>query len=447
MLSDRDNETLTKVGPGTAMGAVMRHYWQPLLISSELPIPDGPPLRVRLLGEDLVAFRTTDGSVGLVGANCPHRGAPLAFGRNEEGGLRCIYHGWKFNVTGQCVAMPNVPEESDYKAKVRTTAYPCQERNGVIWTYMGDSPEPPELPRMTWNMLPPEHTIVTKQYLECNYHQAMEGDFDGSHVSFLHSPLTPVIHQEGHEDEKTWDDDDPVESDRDYMVRDPHPVIMVLNTEYGLISAQRRDAERDQYYWRFNNFVMPFYAGVPEETGRPPQINIWQPIDDYNTTVWRVTFIPERPYTEAERIEAFTHENVHIRPDGYLPADPERAGSQWLPKQNRSNDYGLNRDLQKASSFAGIPGIWAQDRACTEGMGAIMDRKKEYLGPSDVAIIQLRRTLIAAARNLQERGIAPPVVEDAPQRVTLPNRVLSRSLTWAEVSQEGIGKILEPVTF
>src|SRR5918994_1131810 len=189
MLSDRDNETLTKVGPGTAMGAVMRHYWQPLLISSELPIPDGPPLRVRLLGEDLVAFRTTDGSVGLVGANCPHRGAPLAFGRNEEGGLRCIYHGWKFNVTGQCVAMPNVPEESDYKAKVRTTAYPCQERKGVIWTYMGDSPEPPPFPDMEWAHLPEDCKFIEKQYLECNYAQGMEGDLDPSHISFLHAPL------------------------------------------------------------------------------------------------------------------------------------------------------------------------------------------------------------------------------------------------------------------
>src|SRR5262245_29096939 len=154
MLSVEDNEILCRVGPGTPMGSLMRHYWIPAVRSDELPAPDCPPVRIRLLGESLIAFRATSGAVGLIQNACPHRGASLFFGRIEEEGLRCVYHGWKFDVSGQCIDMPSEPAESNFRPKIKATAYPCRERGGIIWTYMGPRETPPSLPDLEANMLP-----------------------------------------------------------------------------------------------------------------------------------------------------------------------------------------------------------------------------------------------------------------------------------------------------
>src|SRR5579859_4413939 len=189
MLSKEENEILTRVGPGTLMGNLLRHYWTPACLSSELPASDSDPIRVRLLGEDLIAFRDTDGKVGLIQNNCPHRGASLFFGRNEEAGLRCVYHGWKFDVTGACVDMPNEPAESDFKQKVRATAYPCVERNGIVWTYMGSRQMAPPLPELGWALVPAEARQSLRYARACNWLQALEGDIDSSHVNYLHRTL------------------------------------------------------------------------------------------------------------------------------------------------------------------------------------------------------------------------------------------------------------------
>src|SRR5437899_2992405 len=186
MLSRQGNELLCGVGRGTPMGDLLRHYWLQFLPSTELSEPDCPPKKVRLLGEDLVTFRDTQGQVGLVAAHCPHRGASLFFGRNEECGLRCVYHGWKFDVTGRCVDMPNEPEGSTFKDKVRARAYPCRDVNGVLWTYMGPRETAPALPAFEINTLPPEHVYPPLRMLEeCNWGQALEGDIDASHIDYL----------------------------------------------------------------------------------------------------------------------------------------------------------------------------------------------------------------------------------------------------------------------
>src|SRR5215470_15505486 len=153
MLSSQDNQYISQVGPGTPVGELFRRFWIPALVPSEVPHPDSDPIRLRLLGEDLIAFRDTNGRVGIVQNNCPHRGASLFFGRNEEAGLRCVYHGWKFDVDGNCVDMPNEPAESDFKAKVKAVAYPTRERNGIIWAYLGPRSDPPPLPDFEANML------------------------------------------------------------------------------------------------------------------------------------------------------------------------------------------------------------------------------------------------------------------------------------------------------
>ena len=184
MLKPEDNELITRVGPGTPMGNLMREYWVPAMLSSELPTPDSDPVRVLLLGEQLIGFRDTNGNVGRIQNNCPHRGASLFFGRNEEAGIRCVYHGWKFDVEGHCLDMPNEPAESDFKHKVKATAYPCKERGGLVWTYMGPRKEPPPLPDLESNML--EGATATAFQLEGNWLQILEGDIDTTHVGFLH---------------------------------------------------------------------------------------------------------------------------------------------------------------------------------------------------------------------------------------------------------------------
>ncbi len=187
MLTREQNELLTRTGPGTPMGALLRRYWIPALLAEELPQPDCPPVRVKLLSERLVAFRDSAGRVGLIDEFCAHRGVSLWFGRNEDGGLRCPYHGWKYDVTGQCTEVPSEPVESGFCAKVRLASYPCIERGGIVWTYMGPPDAKPPLPELEWATVPPTHRYLSKRLQECNWLQAMEGGIDSSHVSVLHS--------------------------------------------------------------------------------------------------------------------------------------------------------------------------------------------------------------------------------------------------------------------
>ena len=193
MLTHEENELLTRVGPGTPMGDVMRRYWMPALLATEVPEPDCPPVRVGLLGEKLVAFRDTNGKIGLLEEFCAHRGTSLFLGRNEECGLRCVYHGWKFNTAGECVDIPNEPETSGFKDKVRILSYPCIERIGLVWAYMGDRQAPPPLPLFEWNSDPDNVPVMWRNYRACNWVQALEGDLDTSHVNFLHRVLDPSL--------------------------------------------------------------------------------------------------------------------------------------------------------------------------------------------------------------------------------------------------------------
>src|SRR5919198_2233277 len=436
MLSREENELLTRIGPGTPMGEVLRRYWQPALISTELAERDGPPVRLRLLGEELVAFRDTNGKVGLLGANCPHRGAPLYFARNEDCGLRCIYHGWKFDVEGRCLDTPNVPGDRDVRSKVRAKAYRCLERNGIVWTYMGAG-EPPAAPELGWTDVPVEHKVMSKQYLECNYAQALEGDLDPSHVSFLHAPLDARA-QSGYQgtagilSERHLSD---VALEQEVKAADRSPQISVLKTDYGLFVGARRDAGADRNYWRFTQLVLPFYVYVPGAVGSPVHCNVWQPMDDERTMVWRIQYLTDRPFRADERSRLLNGTGAHIPTEGYLPATPE-AGGAWMPKANRSNSYLQDRSQQRTVSFSGIRGIWAQDRACTEGMGTIMDRTQEHLVASDATLVQMRRMLLSAARALKESGAAPPGVSTVPPIMAAPTVFHPKSLSWEELSRD-----------
>ncbi len=435
MLSDEDNEILTRVGPGTAMGDLFRQYWLPVLTSSELPERDGPPKRVRMLGENLIAFRTTSGQVGLLANKCSHRGASLFFGRNEDDGLRCVYHGWKYDVSGRCVDMPNEPPESDFKDKIRHCAYPCREANGVVWAYLGPRQATPAaeagkngggrvldggpatglppLPDLEWLHVPRGHYAVGRTLRECNWLQALEGDIDNAHVPFLHSQLD-FRREAG--------------SATQYYKHPPH--LEVTETPYGAMYGVRRDGEPGEYNWRIIQFLFPSFSmitvGTPRERGVVPS-HLWVPIDDEHTAHWAVRW---------KASERLPDETPQSRPGDYLPNGSGWA-DQWQPIANRSNDYLIDREMQKTINFSGLSSIPLQDKMATESMGRIMDRGREHLGTTDGMIVRVRRRLIAAAKALRDEGLTPPCV-DQPELYRVRSAIvnLSKEANWIEATRE-----------
>jgi nitrite reductase/ring-hydroxylating ferredoxin subunit len=386
MLTKEDNDLLCRVGPDTPMGTVMRQYWTPALLSSELPEPDGSPLRVRLLAEDLIAFRDSHGRVGMLGNHCPHRGASLFYGRNEQDGLRCVYHGWKYDVTGQCVDMPSEPPESTFKERIRATSYPCVERGGVIWTYMGPSGTKVDPPHLEWARVPESHVVTTKYIVACNYMQAMEGDIDSAHVSFLHKRLADYSVAAASDTSR------PLIAR--YTPSDRAPRFTVKDTDYGLMIAARRNAGDDSYYWRISQYLMPSFTMIGHDPDVPMSGHAAVPIDDEHVWFWAIRWLADRPFSAAERTE--------WEGAGRVVVDPKT----WRPLANADNDYLIDREVQRTGTFTGIPGIGEQDLAVTESMGSICDRSQEHLGTTDLAIIAARRRLLDAARQLGQ-GVEP----------------------------------------
>jgi len=416
MLSREDNELLCRVGPGTPMGDLLRHYWMPFLPSRELPAPDCPPKRVRLLGEDLVAFRDTQGQVGLFAANCPHRGASLFFGRNEECGLRCSYHGWKFDVTGRCVDMPNEPEESNYKDKVRARAYPCREVNGALWTYLGPGAAPP-LPAFEINTLPPEQVYPPQLMLEeCNWVQALEGDIDSSHIDFVHAKVRPDVQRRG------------------TFHQDKRPRLEVLPTDYGACYSARRRWDVEGLYWhRITQFIMPFYSMIAASDPGLVSARAWVPLDDNYNLQFVMRGRLDRPITEEERRQST---DPFAAWGGYLPETGDPL-SRHYTKANIHNDYLRDHELAK-ELVIGIPFLGnLQDRAMTETMGPIYDRTQEHLGTTDAMVIFMRRCLINAARALREEGVVPPNASDPDLcRVRPASVLLPEGESWVQATEK-----------
>jgi phenylpropionate dioxygenase-like ring-hydroxylating dioxygenase large terminal subunit len=435
LLTREDNELLARVGPGTVMGNLFREYWHPFLLPNELEA-DGPPLRIRLLGEDLIAFRDTSGRVGLIGDNCSHRGASMFFGRNEEDGLRCVYHGWKYDVNGRCVDMPNEPPESNFKDRIVHRAYPCVEHGGVVWTYMGHR-TPPPLPQIEWTMLPAEQRYAAKRVQHCNWAQALEGEIDQSHVSFLHSslashrPLTP-------EQEAEADARNPIGR---YSRIDKHPVFQVVETPGGiLINARRNADDLGMYYHRLTNYLLPNHTMPPSgvQADNPTRVyRGWVPIDDENVLVVAVDFNPGRPLTEQERAGREAGGGAgYVGRDHFAPATTAPFGA-WEPKATLANDFLLDRELQKSRTFSGIPEFWAQDAGVQMSMGLICNRSTEHLGTSDLGIMRFRQRVIEAAKKLRDEGQLPPGIEDASVYATRSAMAfLPKDVDWYEAMAE-----------
>lgn len=414
MLSREDNEMITRTGSGTPMGDYFRRYWIPAFETEELPHPDCPPVRVKLLGEELIGFRDTNGNVGLVDEYCPHRRVSMWFGRNEECGLRCAYHGWKFDVNGKCVDLPSEPPESNFKDKVRIKSYPCEERGGVIWTYMGPPELKPELPEQEWMLVPDSHRYVTKKWQECNYLQALEGGIDSSHVSILHSGSVNGLGVS----KKS--------SSSDLLTKDTSPKFEVAETDYGLLIAAKRNAEEGKSYWRITQFIAPWYTMIPPFGGAPRGGHAWVPMDDENVWTWSWSWRATEPLTEEDIAREKDGQGIHA----------ERIPGSFRPVANRDNNYLMDRELQKSGrSFAGIKGVGMEDHAVQESTGRIADRSLERLGTSDTGIIKARRFILNACKANQE-GKTIPALEAVTHRVRSAAVLLPVGMPFQEGAKE-----------
>jgi phenylpropionate dioxygenase-like ring-hydroxylating dioxygenase large terminal subunit len=413
MLSREDNALLTRVDRGTPMGDTLRRYWIPALLARELPEPDCPPVRVRLLGEDLIAFRDTQDRIGLLDELCPHRRASLFFGRNEECGLRCVYHGWKYDVDGRCVDMMNEPGADSFKEKILTTAYPTAELGGIVWAYLGPPDRRPAAPAFAWMRIPATHRQVSKVIQETNWVQGLEGGIDTSHAPILHRLLTMETTRPG------FKPDNP-------FVRGKPPTLALDVTDYGYQYAGIRTLDEARIHVRTYHYIMPFHqirpsrseSGVPLVAG-----HTWVPIDDENTMVYNWEYsTTDAPLTAEDRLE---------RRLGNGPLDVDQT--TFRAKRNRANNYLLDRQVQKTESFTGIDGINVQDRAIQESMGPIVDRSREHLGPADRAVIQARRLLLEAVRTVAEGG-TPRGIEPTYAALAAAEAVLPRDTDWRQAS-------------
>jgi phenylpropionate dioxygenase-like ring-hydroxylating dioxygenase large terminal subunit len=428
MLSHEDNELLTRTGPGTAMGALLRRYWIPVARSTELEA-GGRAKRVELLGERLVVFRGGNGRPGLVAEFCPHRLASLYFGRVEEAGIRCVYHGWKFGLDGHCVDMPSEPADSSFASKICHVAYPCTEGGGVIWAYMGPAASAPPLPQLEWTLLPETHVLISKRVQESNWFQAMEGGIDSSHISFLHAPLRATDTETTRAlDRASFGVGAAVETG------DRAPRFDVIDTDYGVLIGARRAQPDGRDYWRITQFLLPFYTMPPRDIGEKiVQSHIWAPMNDAAVVNWMVTWHTERPLTPDEIALHVEGKGAHVC--DYAPPTSEPYGDIRTAAR-RDNDYFMDWEVHRTKMFCGIPGFGVQDQAIQESQGPIVDRSQEHLGTSDTAIIQVRRRLMAAARTLRDQGATPPGLEPSSFLVRSASAVLSPGDSWIEGARD-----------
>ena len=369
------------------MGQLMRCYWIPALLSEEIPEADCAPVRVRLLGEDLVAFRDTQGRVGLLHEHCSHRGTSLFYGRNEECGLRCIYHGWKYDIDGNVLETPAEPAGSTLKFKVRHTAYPCKEAAGIVFAYLGPKERIPLLPNYEWTTLPPDHLYVTKSIQDCNYLQGLEGECDSSHLSFLHRAFTANKRGGG---------------DPDMYGRDSAPKLEGVETDFGVRMISCRNGGDKMTYLRVSNFVMPCHGFVPTGglKGNPEGYTVHShvPVDDEHSLRFNIFFRRNRPVTEEEK-----------KLDGDI-------GSDHIKIRNIHNNYLQDRGEQRRENFTGMEKNFViHDSCATESMGPIFDRSKEHLGTGDITVIAVRKFLLQCVRALDSAKEPPHIIRTAEQ--------------------------------
>ena len=417
MLKKEQNEILTRTGPGTPMGQFFRRHWIPALLATELPAAECPPVRVKLLSERLLAWRDSQGRLALTDEFCAHRGVSLWFGRNEENGLRCPYHGGKYDHTGQCIEVPSEPTESGFCQKIKLTSYPLIERGGVLWTYMGPASEMPPEPEWEFAIVPPDRRFVSKRTQECNWLQALEGGIDSSHVSWLHrGDLTRDPLFKGARGNQ-------------YNLGDARPVFEVIESPGGLYIGARRNAEEGHYYWRITQWVMPSFTMIPPRGDHPVHGHFWIPMDDDNCWAWSYDYKVTRPFTPDEQASLNAGKGIHVQ---YVPGT-------FRPAANKDNDYLMDRDAQKrGETFSGVSGIAMQDASLQESMGPVVDRTKENLVSTDNGIIIARHRLLRSVKAMIEKGVTPPGLDSAHQRCRSAALVLPHDQLFVEAARDAL---------
>jgi phthalate 4,5-dioxygenase oxygenase subunit len=410
MLSAEENTLLTRVAGDAPMGRMMRRYWVPACLAEEVAEPDGPPVRTTLFGDRFVVFRDTAGTLALVDERCPHRLASLALGRNEEGGLRCIYHGWKFDVAGACVDMPTEPGAFGFRDRIKLPSFPVREAGGMVWTYLGPPEERPPFPEYDWMKLPRDRFAVMKVGERVNYTQALEGAIDSSHSWFLHQGII-------------WD-----WKKRASVSMDTSPRLEAEDTWYGFRYAAIRvpvENPETERYVRVTLFLVPFTAFIPRplETQHPAHVQIFVPVDDERTMFYGVFFSQDgAPVDEAE-----TRRGHHVVPG----IDLDR---NWYKLATEENWYNQDREAMRRGSWTGIEGFTNQDMACQESMGPVVDRTREHLGTSDIAIIRMRKRMLEAVRYYQDGrpliGLDPDLPYD---RIRSEQKIVPVDRPWQSV--------------
>jgi phenylpropionate dioxygenase-like ring-hydroxylating dioxygenase large terminal subunit len=389
------------------MGALMRRYWVPAIMSWEIEEPDSPPVTIKLLGEELVAFRDSNGKVGILDAHCAHRRANLFWGRNEECGLRCVYHGWKFDVNGQCVDMPSEPEETNFKDRVRIPAYPTYEIAGLVYCYMGPKEKQPAPPLFQWTQVAPEQRAMSKVWQQCNWLQALEGGIDNVHSTFLHSGRPPG---------QAYDPSSPRNRGRN-VSKALH--VEVVPTDYGYCYGSVLDMGAEGTNWvRGYHWIMPWNQ-IRARDGDSG--HMWVPMDDENTMVYNWSVVFDEPQSEARWADRA--KPVELGPDTppwfRQARRPIGTGNEFgkdvdvtrgfRSMRNMDNLFMIDRELQRTQTYTGITGLNTQDRAVQESMGPIVDRSLERLGSTDGAIVHARSALLKAIKTVQEGGDPPGV--------------------------------------
>ncbi len=371
MFTKKQNDLLTQTGSVTPLGQMMRRYWLPALLSEEIPESDAPQVRVSLLGEQLIAFRDTNGRIGLIGEQCPHRGVSLFYGRNEECGIRCGYHGWKIDVEGNVLDTPAEPLASSFKGKVKQRAYSTHEAGGIIWAYLGPENDMPAFPNYSWTNMPADRLYVTKSHLECSWLQGLEGECDSAHLNFLHRIFT--------------------DGDSEQLYTGHYPDYTTEETDFGVRLIAERETDGENYV-RVSSFVMPLSCWIPAFN---KEIHMYVPIDD--ESCWRWDFgILDRP----------------LAADQPIPRR-DQIDHNFRRFRNAQNDYLIDRDEQRKKTFLGLgTNFLAHDAMATESMGRIYDRRTEHLGVSDKGVIAVRRFLLKAVNDFVNGEALPHVIQD-----------------------------------
>jgi phthalate 4,5-dioxygenase len=406
MLSLKENEMLTRVGPRTPMGDLMRRYWIPAAFSHQIAAPDCPPVRVRLMGENLVLFRDTVGRIGLLDERCPHRTASMFFGRNEKSGLRCVYHGLKFDVDGDCVDVPCVPQSNEVQkrnilAQLKIKSYPCVERGDLVWAYMGPPEHKPAFPDLEWTRLPKSRRFTTRHIQECNWLQGLEGGFDATHLSFLHR------------------------GDAEANRRIVATLYEVMPTDFGFVVGTGRDPGDGAILWNVNVMLMPFHKII---SSVPHAAHVWAPIDDENTMLYSIDFHPDRPLSEADLARSKGWRGIHTE---NIPGTDHAI-------RNRHNDYLIDRAQQASgASYTGMQGLGTQDCAIQESMGPIADRSAEHLLACDAAIVKIRRLLLQTLKDHTD-GKALPGMRPESYRVRSTRYEAPRDAPFATIMHERV---------